>query len=75
LFSNWGTFPDWSPYKEKTIAEAITFDQDNRFFANTYRGPWNFIVHEQGTRVSWAAWQGAPYDQDKNSVIKVQGQR
>jgi hypothetical protein len=75
LFSNWGTFPAWSPYKEKAIQEAITFDQGNRFFANTYRGPWNFIVHEQGNRVNWASWQGAPYVQDRDSVIKVQGER
>ena len=39
------------------------------------RGPWNFIVHEQGNRVNWAAWQGAPYGQDQDSVIKVQGER
>ncbi|GAA1561627.1 right-handed parallel beta-helix repeat-containing protein [Kribbella sancticallisti] len=75
LFSNWGTFPVWSPYKEKAIQQAITFDQGNRFYANTYRGPWNFIVHEQGNRVNWAAWQGAPYVQDRDSVIKVQGER
>jgi hypothetical protein len=75
LFSNWGTFPAWSPYKEKAIQEAITFDQSNRFFANTYRGPWNFIVLGQGNRVSWSAWQGAPYVQDRDSVIKVQGER
>ncbi|MGW6277604.1 right-handed parallel beta-helix repeat-containing protein [Kribbella sp. NPDC055071] len=75
LFSNWGTFPTWSPYKEKTIQDAITFHQGNRFFDNTYAGPWNFIVHEQGTRVNWAAWQGAPYGQDPDSVIKVQGER
>ncbi|MFC5263615.1 right-handed parallel beta-helix repeat-containing protein [Kribbella qitaiheensis] len=75
LFSNWGTFPAWSPYKEKTIQDAITFDQSNRFYSNTYGGPWNFVVHGQGTRVNWSAWQGAPYDQDRDSVIKVQGQR
>jgi parallel beta-helix repeat protein len=74
-FSNWGTFPTWSPYKAKTIQDAITFDQGNRFYSNTYGGPWKFIVHEQGARVSWAAWQGAPYGQDHDSVIKVQGGR
>jgi parallel beta-helix repeat protein len=73
LFSNWGTFPTWSPYHEATIQEAITFHQGNRFFNNTYAGPWNFIVHEQGNRVAWASWQGAPYGQDPDSVIRVQG--
>jgi parallel beta-helix repeat protein len=75
LFSNWGTFPTWSPYKEKTIQDAITFDQDNLFYSNTYGGPWNFVVHQQGSQVNWASWQGAPYDQDHDSVIKVQGTR
>jgi hypothetical protein len=71
LFSNWGTYPAWSPYQKATIQDAITFHQGNRFFNNTYLGPWNFIVHEQGNRVNWAAWQGAPYGQDQDSVIKV----
>jgi nitrous oxidase accessory protein NosD len=75
LFSNWGTFPTWSPYQDKTIQDAITFDQANRFYSNTYLGPWNFVVHGQGSRVNWAAWQGAPYSQDRDSVIKVQGER
>ena len=75
LFSNWGTFPTWSPYKEEAIQDAITFKQGNSFYSNTYGGPWNFVVHGQGSRVNWAAWQGAPYDQDRDSVIKVQGTR
>jgi hypothetical protein len=75
LFSNWGTFPTWSPYQKATIQDAITFHQGNRFFNNTYSGPWNFIVHEQGNGVNWASWQGAPYGQDTDSVIKVSGER
>jgi parallel beta-helix repeat protein len=73
VFANWGTYPDWSAYKERTVQDAITFKQNNKFFDNTYRGPWNFIVHEQGSSVNWPSWQGAPYDQDRDSVIKVQG--
>ncbi|MFF0340471.1 right-handed parallel beta-helix repeat-containing protein [Kribbella sp. NPDC004875] len=75
LFSNWGTFPSWSPYQKATVQDAITFHQGNRFFNNTYAGPWNFIVHEQGNRANWASWQGAPYGQDQNSVIKLAGER
>ncbi|WP_405057688.1 right-handed parallel beta-helix repeat-containing protein [Kribbella sp. NBC_01505] len=75
IFSNWGTFPDWSPYQARTIEDAITFKQANKFYGNTYSGPWNFIVHEQGNSVNWAAWQGAPYGQDEDSVIKVSGER
>jgi parallel beta-helix repeat protein len=75
LFSNWGTFPSWSPYQKATVQDAITFHQGNRFFNNTYAGPWNFVVHEQGNRVNWASWQGAPYGQDQDSVVKVLGER
>ena len=75
LFSNWGTFPDWSPYQKAAVQDAITHKQGNKFYDNTYAGPWNFIVHEQGNRVPWAAWQGAPYGQDPDSVIKVAGER
>jgi len=75
LFSNWGTFPTWSPYQKATVQDAITHKQGNKFYDNTYAGPWNFIVHEQGNRVSWASWQGAPYGQDPDSVIKVVGER
>ncbi|TDD24109.1 right-handed parallel beta-helix repeat-containing protein [Kribbella turkmenica] len=75
LFSNWGTFPTWSPYQQATVQDAITHEQGNKFYDNTYRGPWNFIVHGQGNRVPWASWQGAPYGQDPDSVIKVVGER
>ncbi|HEY3563134.1 MAG TPA: right-handed parallel beta-helix repeat-containing protein [Kribbella sp.] len=75
IFSNWGTFPEWSPYKARAVEDAITFHQGNRFFANTYSGPWKFMVHEQGNAVNWAAWQGAPYGQDQDSVVKVPGER
>jgi nitrous oxidase accessory protein NosD len=71
LFSNWGTFPQWSPYQKTTIQDWITFKQGNRFFSNTYAGPWHFVVHGQGTTVNWPTWQGAPYSQDKDSVVKV----
>lgn len=71
LFANWGTFPAWSPYKESVVQDAIAFKQGNRFFGNTYAGPWHFVVYGQGTKVNWATWQGAPYSQDRDSVIKV----
>jgi len=75
IFSNWGSYPDWSPYLDDTIQDAITFEQDNLFFENTYSGPWRFIIYEQGTRVDWAHWQGAPYGQDGNSIIKIQASK
>lgn len=71
IFANWGTFPSWSPYHGDTVQEAITFDQENRFFANTYTGPWRFLIYGQGNTVDWSRWQSAPYWQDADSMIRV----
>jgi hypothetical protein len=73
LFSNWGTYPAWknSPYHDDAIQDWITFKQGNRFYSNTYAGPWHFLIHGQGNSVNWAMWQGAPYGQDKDSVVKI----
>jgi parallel beta-helix repeat protein len=71
LFANWGTFPEWSPYKGKIVQEAVVMQQNNRFFTNTYSGPWSFVVPAQGSRANWSTWQGAPYSQDTDSLIKL----
>jgi hypothetical protein len=36
LFSNYGTFPDRSPYQGEVVEEAITFEQNNVWRDNTY---------------------------------------
>lgn len=69
LFSEWGSWPSWSPYQGQTVENAITFNQNNHFFDNTYTGPWNFMVHEQNTDVSFSTWQAAPYGQDQGSTL------
>src|SRR5205814_6621943 len=45
LFSQWGTYPSWSPYMKATIEDAITFHQSDVFARNTYNGPWHFMAH------------------------------
>jgi len=69
LFSQYGSYPSWSPYKGTAVENHITFSQHNNFAANTYNGPWRFMVHELGNRVSWATWQGSRYHQDVGSVL------
>jgi hypothetical protein len=69
LFSNYGTYPNWSPYKGEVIERAITFKQHDVFSDNAYTGPWLFMAHDQGTILSAAAWQAAPYDQDAGSTF------
>jgi hypothetical protein len=70
LFSQWGTYPSWSPYKEQTVEDAITFHQNNVFAHNTYVGPWRVMAHDQGTQLSLSTWQAAPYNQDAGSTMR-----
>jgi hypothetical protein len=67
LFSNWGSYPSWSPYQGDVVEQAITFGQANVFSGNTYTGPWQFMAHDQGVTLTPAQWQAAPYAQDANS--------
>ena len=67
IFSEFGTYPSWSPYQGTTVGMHITFGQDNHFARNTYRGPWRFMALAQGDVISWQAWRSAPYHQDAGS--------
>ena len=69
IFSNWGSYPSWSPYKAEVISKAITYDQGNVFSNNSYVGTWNFTVLDTGKLVSRTAWQAAPYRQDAGSTF------
>ncbi|MDQ6615350.1 MAG: hypothetical protein M3083_11540 [Actinomycetota bacterium] len=67
VFSNFGTYPSWSPYKATVIEQAITFNQGNVWSNNTYTGPWQFMAHDTSQPLTFAAWQAAPYHQDSAS--------
>jgi len=69
VLSNYGTYPDWSPYKAWAISDAITFHQENRWFDNQYYGPWTFVAHDPSRGLSITDWQAAPYDQDTCSTF------
>ncbi|MDQ3787978.1 MAG: right-handed parallel beta-helix repeat-containing protein [Actinomycetota bacterium] len=64
VLSNYGTYPEWSPYKGWTVADAITYAQGNQWSDNLYYGPWTFVAHDTGRSLSFAAWRSAPYHQD-----------
>jgi hypothetical protein len=68
LFSEWGSYPSWSPYLRKSVEYHITFDQGNHFAGNTYTGPWKFMVLEQNNVVSWTAWR-QHFRQDPGSTL------
>jgi hypothetical protein len=52
IFSNWGTYPSWSPYIGPVIEDAITNTQNNSFSHNTYNGPWYLMYHDQATLIA-----------------------
>jgi len=73
IFSQFGSYPSWSPYRGFVAENHITFGQNNNFSSNIYNGPWRFMAHEQGNVVPWVMWQGSPYDQDANSTMNARG--
>ncbi|MGW2372879.1 right-handed parallel beta-helix repeat-containing protein [Kitasatospora sp. NPDC001683] len=70
VLANYGTYPDWSPYKGEQVAEAITGKQQNRWHDNAYRGPWSFVAHDPSRTLDFGQWQGRPYQQDAGSTFQ-----
>ncbi len=64
VLANFGTYPDWSPYRGPVVSDAVTFRQENRWYDNTYVGSWRFVVHDTSRTLGAAEWQAAPYLQD-----------
>jgi nitrous oxidase accessory protein NosD len=71
IFSNYGTYPRWSPYKGNVVQKNITFEQHNMWRNNTYSGEWHFMIEEYGNVVTWDTWRAAPYQQDAGSNMKA----
>ena len=69
MFSNWGTYPSWSPYKGPMVGGDITFRQGNRFAGNAYTGTWAFMSVDQATKNTLPVWQAAPLRQDLGSTL------
>lgn len=73
ILSNYGTFPEWSPYQGDVIQRAITHDQQIRWHDNSYTGPWTFMLGSVGRSYSIAEWQAEPYRQDSDSSFTATG--
>ncbi|MCH5670918.1 right-handed parallel beta-helix repeat-containing protein [Streptomyces gilvus] len=71
VLSNYGTYPDWSPYKGEAVAEAITTKQHNRWHDNVYVGPWTFVAYDPSRVLDLGQWQGTPYRQDAGSTFRA----
>jgi hypothetical protein len=72
VLANWGTYPEWSPYRGDVVQQAVTFGQDNRWHHNTYVGPWTFTPFETARVLDAVAWQAAPYHQDECSAFTLE---
>ena len=72
VLANYGTYPDWSPYKGERVADAITTEQHNRWHDNVYLGPWTFVAHDPSRVLDVGQWQGTPYRQDAGSTFRAQ---
>jgi hypothetical protein len=70
LFSEWGSL---APFQGTAVEKHITFDQNNHFASNSYYGPWQFVVQEQGNVVGWSMWRRGPYGQDAHSTMHGSG--
>jgi hypothetical protein len=68
IFSNYGSYPSWSPYKGTIVQDAVTYKQNNTFANNTYIGSWAFLPYEQGGAKTLSQWQTSPYNQDAGST-------
>ncbi|MPZ79815.1 MAG: right-handed parallel beta-helix repeat-containing protein [Actinophytocola sp.] len=73
ILSNYGTFPEWSPYKADAVQDAITFDQHNTWRDNHYVGPWTFTAHDTSKTIHFGQWQSTPFQQDQNSTLERSG--
>ncbi|MFN2496643.1 MAG: right-handed parallel beta-helix repeat-containing protein [Pseudonocardiaceae bacterium] len=69
ILSNYGTYPDWSPYQGEVVQQAITRDQQIRWHDNRYTGPWTFMLASVDRLYSAAEWQADPYRQDAGSTF------
>ena len=69
IFSEFGTFPSWSPFQGDTVEEHIALGQNNHFSQNAYSGPWRFMAPQQGDLLTWAGWRESPYRQDAGSTM------
>lgn len=65
IISNCGTI---APYASCAVQTKITQSQNNHFTANSYQGPWKFLLSQPGPGGTLGAWQAAPYAQDLGSV-------
>lgn len=73
LFATGANNISWAPaaYNVQTIQNNVMFNNNNKFFNNTYIGDWRFIKGS-GEGINWDTWRASPYLQDNGSSITGQ---
>lgn len=73
LFATGANNIPWAPaaYNISTVQNDVMFNNNNKFFNNTYIGDWRF-VKGSGERINWDTWKSSPYLQDSGSTISGQ---
>jgi Right handed beta helix region len=69
ILSNYGTYPEWSPYKGEVIQKAITSNQNVRWHDNLYAGEWTFVTGDVGNAAAVDVWKASPSSQDSGSTF------
>jgi len=76
MFSNFGTYPAWSPYQgaapaphtnRSKIDALLNFSQNNVWQSNSYAGP-HYWQTPRETYQTFTTWQAAPFSQDAGST-------
>jgi parallel beta helix pectate lyase-like protein len=62
VLSNYGSYPDWSPYRGTVVQDAITSAQWNSWHGNTYAGPWTFMPHDVSQTLDATGWRAFGQD-------------
>lgn len=70
LFATGANNIPWAPtaYNIQNVQNDVMFNNNNKFFRNTYIGDWRF-VKGSGEGINWDTWKSSPYLQDDQSTI------
>jgi hypothetical protein len=73
LFATGANNISWAPaaYNVSNVQNDVMFNNNNKFFNNTYVGDWRF-VKASGDGINWDTWRASPYLQDNGSTISGQ---
>jgi hypothetical protein len=73
LFATGANNIPWAPaaYNTQNIQNNVMFNNNNKFFNNSYIGDWRFIKGS-GEGINWDTWRSSPYLQDNGSNITGQ---